>query len=173
MLIYQFEDLQSQGLIDAATSTSELIFQGKKLIKSVSISKRFRQAAIDMCQKELDSGRLCIIVEVPTLYTLWKQKIDKNKIVKTKPKIVEEDIDTIKDDVQTIETESEELSEEFLKLCQEELNKYVGPISNYIMDDIMDEHSHITKKELISLICEEIPDSSQSESFKENILSQI
>lgn len=179
MLIYQSEDLESQGLMNS--NTSELILQGKKLFKSISISKRFRQAAIDMCQKELDSGRFCVLVEIPTFFTLWKQKLEFNPIIeKTSVETFSAETSETTSETTpettpetTLETTPAKLTTEFLNLCKQQLNKIVGPIAEYIMDDIMEANPDITPQQLVLLISNEIPNSSQSQQFKETLLSLI
>jgi hypothetical protein len=163
MFIYQAEDLQSQGLLNS--TTSELILQGKKLFKSVSISKRFRQAAMDMCQRELDAGRFCIVVEITNFFTIWKQQIETSPIVRDTP------VETSTPEMPA--TKSVTLTTEFLYLCHQKLNEYIGPIAEYIIDDFIEENPEIKPHELVRLIGNEIPNSSQSKEFKEQLLSLL
>jgi hypothetical protein len=163
MFIYQAEELESQGLLHA--TTSELVLQGKKLFKSVSISKRFRQAAMDMCQKELEAGRFCVLIEISSFFTLWKQKIEPNSVVESTS------VETPPEEISDITSDS--LTNEFLNLCQQKLNRYIGPIAEYIIEDLLEENPELKADQLVRLISDEIPNSSQSKEFKEQLLSLL
>lgn len=70
--IFQAEELTTQGILNQRTS--EFLFQGKLLAQSLSLSKRFRQKAIDICKAELDSGSFCLLVEYSDHVTIWQEK---------------------------------------------------------------------------------------------------
>jgi hypothetical protein len=71
-LIFKEEELKKRGILNP--KTSEFVFQGKLLVKNLSLSKRFGEKAIELCQAELDAGRFCIMVESPDHITLWQEK---------------------------------------------------------------------------------------------------
>jgi predicted component of type VI protein secretion system len=71
-VIFQAEELKAQGILNQITS--ELVFRGKLLVEGLSFSKRFRQKAIDLCQAELDTGKLCLLVEHSDHVTIWQEK---------------------------------------------------------------------------------------------------
>lgn len=74
-LIFKAEELKAQGLL--RQGIPEFIFQGKQLVEGLSLSKRFHQKAMDLCQAELDTGKFCILVEYCDHFTIWQQKIEK------------------------------------------------------------------------------------------------
>jgi hypothetical protein len=71
-LTFKEEELKKRGILNP--KTSEFVFQGKLLVKNLSLSKRFGEKAIELCQAELDAGRFCIMVESPDHITLWQEK---------------------------------------------------------------------------------------------------
>ena len=71
-LIFKVEELKAQGLLNP--STSEFIFQGKRLAEGLSFSQRFRQKALELCQAELDAGKFCVLVEHSDHVTIWQEE---------------------------------------------------------------------------------------------------
>ena len=71
-LFIKAEDLEAQG--NFARDSSELMFRGKWLVEGISLSKHLHQKAIDLCQGELDNGKLCLLVEHSSHFTLWWEK---------------------------------------------------------------------------------------------------
>lgn len=72
-LIFKAEELKAQGLLQQGIS--EFVFQGRRLVEGLSLSKRFDQKALDLCQAELNSGKFCILVEYCDHFTIWQQEI--------------------------------------------------------------------------------------------------
>ena len=70
--LFKAEELEAQGILDKRTS--EWIFHGKLLIKTLSFSKRFHRKAMDICQAELDAGKFCLVVEHSEHLTIWQEK---------------------------------------------------------------------------------------------------
>jgi len=73
-LVFKAEDLKVQGLLKQGSL--ELVFQGRRLVEGLSLSKRFHQKAMDLCQAELNNGKFCILVEYCDHITIWQQKIE-------------------------------------------------------------------------------------------------
>ena len=71
-LIFKAEELKAQGIL--TQSTSEFVFQGKLLVKGISLSNRFRQKVIDLFRTELESGKFCLLVEHSDHITMWQEK---------------------------------------------------------------------------------------------------
>ena len=71
-LTFKEEELKKRGILNP--KTSEFVFQGKLLVKNLSLSKRFSEKARELCQAELDAGRFCIMVESSDHITLWQEK---------------------------------------------------------------------------------------------------
>ncbi|NJR62073.1 MAG: FHA domain-containing protein [Cyanobacteria bacterium CRU_2_1] len=71
-LIVKAEELVANGIL--SQGISELVFQDKRFIKGLSLSKRFRKKAIDLWQAELDTGKDCLLVEHTEHFTLWVEK---------------------------------------------------------------------------------------------------
>ncbi len=74
-LIFKAGELKAQGILKQGTS--ELVFQDKRLVEVLSLSKRFQQKAIALCQAELDAGKLCLLVEHSDHLTIWQQAADR------------------------------------------------------------------------------------------------
>jgi pSer/pThr/pTyr-binding forkhead associated (FHA) protein len=70
--IFKEEELKAQGLLNPRSS--KLVFQGKRLVQGLSLSNRFRQKAIDLCQAELKAGKFCLLVEYSEHITLWQEE---------------------------------------------------------------------------------------------------
>ena len=75
-LVVKAEHLEAQGIF--TRDNSEFIFREKLLIEGISLSKHLRQKAVDLCQVELDEGKLCLLVEYPSHFTLWWEKSVEN-----------------------------------------------------------------------------------------------
>lgn len=73
-LIFKAEELKAQGILKQGSP--ELIWQGKRLVEGLSLTKRFHQKAIDLCQAELNMGKFCILVEYCDHLTIWQQEIE-------------------------------------------------------------------------------------------------
>ncbi len=73
-LIFKAEELKAQGLLKQGIS--EFVFQDKRLVEGLSLSKRFYQKAINLCQAELDIGKFCILVEYCEHLTIWQQDLE-------------------------------------------------------------------------------------------------
>ncbi|MEM9007724.1 MAG: FHA domain-containing protein [Cyanobacteria bacterium P01_F01_bin.86] len=75
-LSFKVEELELQGV--SARDNAELMFQGKLLIQGISLSKHLHQRALDICQAELDVGKLCLLVEHPSHFAIWWEKTIEN-----------------------------------------------------------------------------------------------
>lgn len=71
-LIFKAEELKEQGILNQ--KSSQLVFQGKRLVEWLSLAKRFRQKALDLCQAELDAGKFCLLVEYSDHISIWQEK---------------------------------------------------------------------------------------------------
>ncbi|MEL6380997.1 MAG: FHA domain-containing protein [Cyanobacteria bacterium J06626_18] len=67
--IITIEEFEAQGIL--VRDSSELKYQGKLLVEGISLSKHLQQKAIDIRQAEINAGKLCLLVEHPSHYTLW------------------------------------------------------------------------------------------------------
>ncbi|NET37073.1 MAG: hypothetical protein F6K19_34455, partial [Cyanothece sp. SIO1E1] len=61
------------------------------------------------------------------------------------------------------------LNPAFLELCQQELTRCIGPMANYLIEDILIQHPQITPRQLIAAIVAEIPDVNQARIFQQNM----
>jgi predicted component of type VI protein secretion system len=75
-LIFNAEELTNQGIL--AKGSSDFVFEGKRLVQGLSLSKRFHQKALEICQTERNAGKFCILVEYCDHCTIWQQKIEDN-----------------------------------------------------------------------------------------------
>jgi hypothetical protein len=73
-LIFKAEELKAQDILKQGST--ELVWQGKRLVEGLSLTKRFHQKALDLCQAELDAGKFCILVEYCDHLTIWQQEIE-------------------------------------------------------------------------------------------------
>lgn len=71
-LMFKAEELKEKGILNQGST--ECTFQGKVLVEGISFAKRLREKATDLWQAELDSGKLCLLVEYPEHFTLWHEK---------------------------------------------------------------------------------------------------
>lgn len=71
-LMFKVEELKEKGILNQGFT--ECVFQGKVLVEGISFAKRLREKATDLWQSELDSGKLCLLVEYPEHFTLWQEK---------------------------------------------------------------------------------------------------
>ncbi|PSB22295.1 hypothetical protein C7B61_03065 [filamentous cyanobacterium CCP1] len=68
-LIITVEELQSQGN-SYNSSMTELVVQGRRFHKHLSLGKLFKQICIQHCQKQ---GQMCFLVEEDTCFTIWQE----------------------------------------------------------------------------------------------------
>ena len=71
------------------------------------------------------------------------------------------------------DTNHDLLNPELIALCQQELAKYIGPLSNFIVKDILTKNPQINLQQLIDRLAAEIPDSRKAKQFKKNLLGRI
>ena len=72
MLIIKAEELEAQGSL--YPSATEFVFQGKVLVGGLTLSDRFMETAIDLCQAELSAGNFCLLVTKFNYVTLFKER---------------------------------------------------------------------------------------------------
>lgn len=64
---------------------------------------------------------------------------------------------------------SANLSPAFLKLCQQELNRYIGPVAQFILEDTLEQYPHIGQRELLELLAAEITNPQKAREFTHNL----
>ncbi len=64
---------------------------------------------------------------------------------------------------------SANLSPAFLKLCQQELNRYIGPVAQFILEDTLEQYPQIGQKKLLELLAAEITDPQKARDFIQNL----
>ena len=60
-------------------------------------------------------------------------------------------------------------SPKFIEHCQQELARCIGPMASFIIEDILDNDPHITPRQLIERLANEIADPQQAEGFSSRI----
>ncbi|MEO0834934.1 MAG: hypothetical protein AAFY16_02865 [Cyanobacteria bacterium J06642_3] len=66
-----------------------------------------------------------------------------------------------------------DLDPEFLKLCQQELNRCIGPVAQFILEDTLEQSPQIDSRQLLELLAAEITNPQQAQKFKQNLESKI
>ncbi|MBF2058505.1 MAG: hypothetical protein IGQ45_15130 [Cyanobacterium sp. T60_A2020_053] len=180
MFIYKAEELEENSII--VTKSNEIVFQGKTLVPSVAMSKKSRENVLQICQEEQNTGCLCIAIENNYNFILWKEKVTPTpeEIEKPAPFTLPTPSPADKPAPFTspetaksepIESEKKNkpkplIDQNFIVACEKRLIEYVGPIGKMIVEDLYEENPHLSKTELVELICEEIPKQEQKEEFK-------
>ena len=72
LLIIKVEDLERQGIYQQGAS--EFRFQGRLLVEGLTISKSFRQDAIELSVEKLNAGLFCLLIEYSAHFTIWEEK---------------------------------------------------------------------------------------------------
>lgn len=182
MFFLQAQDFKCEDIVN--TTTTEVLFQGKWLIRKISFAKHLRDKAIATCREHLDAGKLCILVESKADLTIWIQKPEQesDKLLKSrsssvfKSKIEDHKANPSTDLVQpSVEaTTLVDLEPEFIELCRQELIEYIiKPIAERLLSKILKQDSQITPQELIELLTSQISNSRQAENFKKSLLSYL
>jgi serine/threonine protein kinase/class 3 adenylate cyclase len=65
---------------------------------------------------------------------------------------------------------SAQLNPAFLDACRQELARYIGPISNFIVQDVVKRQPQITAQQLIDALATTIPNPQQAEAYKRHLL---
>ena len=60
-----------------------------------------------------------------------------------------------------------------IEKLQQELAKYIGPLAEHIVNDIMTEHPELTTTQLIDLLAQEIPDEEKAQEFKQQAIDSL
>lgn len=165
MTFIKIEDLKARGV--QKINSFELLYQGKIFVKSLSLSKRLQDVAINIEQEEIAAGRSCLIIESDFEWIVWKQ-LPEQKESNTLSEITQAEIAKKESPPEFAKT-SVLLTGEFITRCQEELTNYIGPIAAYILDDILDANPHLSPWELTELLMAEIPDLKKREQFKKSL----
>ncbi len=71
MNIVRAEDLEARGI--RCDTMTELIVQGKILLRGPTFSKLYRQNAIDLCLQQRQAGLACVLVEDKVGFTVWSE----------------------------------------------------------------------------------------------------
>jgi predicted regulator of Ras-like GTPase activity (Roadblock/LC7/MglB family) len=58
----------------------------------------------------------------------------------------------------------------FIEHCQLELARYIGPVAQFIVEDILSRSSQIDSQKLVDILSREIPNSQQANLFKDTLL---
>ena len=72
LLIIKVEELEEQGIY--RQGASEFRFQGRLLVEGLTISKSFRQDAIEISIEKLNAGIFCLLIEYSAHFTIWEEK---------------------------------------------------------------------------------------------------
>ncbi len=87
-------------------------------------------------------------------------------------------LDLTKEDVAVMEARflktpsakaSANFSPAFLKLCQQELNRCIGPVAQFILEDTLERHPQIGQGQLLELLTAEITNPQKALKFRQNI----
>jgi serine/threonine protein kinase len=62
-----------------------------------------------------------------------------------------------------------ELTPAFLDACRQELARYIGPIANFIVQDVVKRQPQITAQQLVDALVTTIPKPQQAEAFKQHL----
>lgn len=76
-LVFKAEELKDLGILNP--SSSEFVYEGKLLVKGLSLSKRFRQKVMEFFQSELEAGKFCLLVEHTDHITIWQEKLEEGQ----------------------------------------------------------------------------------------------
>lgn len=64
-------ELRSQG-VPYDHSVHELLIGGKRFKKQLSLRKLFQKVALEHCQREVQAGYLCVLIEDNDYWTVWR-----------------------------------------------------------------------------------------------------
>ncbi len=63
---------------------------------------------------------------------------------------------------------SANFSPAFLKLCQQELNRCIGPVAQFILEDTLEQYPQIGQRELLEVLATEITNPQKAREFRQN-----
>ncbi len=75
LLILKVEDLEKQGIYQQGASAFR--FQNRLLVEGLTISKSFRQDAVELSLEKLNAGSFCLLIEYSAHFTIWEEKFIK------------------------------------------------------------------------------------------------
>ena len=144
MRLVKFENIAGMGI--SIKDSSNMTWQDEHFHIGPTFSLKMRAAAIGFCSQEEDLGQKCILVENDTTLTVWRQ-------VATSPK----------------KSSSQLNQKEFIQRCHHELQRCIGPMATFIIDELVNGSEKLTETKLIGRIIEQIPDPKLAAEFRTNM----
>jgi hypothetical protein len=145
LIILKSEELASIGI--SSKNTDNFIFQGKEFHLGPTFSLKMRAEAIAFCEKEESQGYECLLVERTTAVTVWRS-VEVAQGKKSSSKL----------DKQA-----------FIERCRQELAKSIGPMSNLIIDELLNGKELLTPDRFVDRAAEQIPNPKLAQEFKQNM----
>ena len=82
-------------------------------------------------------------------------------------------LQTLEESSSKTEKNNDSLNPKLIEFCQQKLANYIGPLSGFVIKDILRKNPQITLQQLIERLAAEIPDSRKAKKFQENLLRRI
>ena len=70
------------------------------------------------------------------------------------------------------EGRAQEASPDLVERCRTELARCIGPMADYIVEDILSQTPHVKPEQLVQAIAAEIPNRKQAEEFQQKLRSR-
>jgi hypothetical protein len=142
--VVKFEQLAEMGI--SIEDSSTMTWHDRHFHIGPTFSLKMRAAAIGFCNQEEDLGQKCILIENDTTLTVWRQ-------IATSAK----------------KSSSQLNQQEFIQRCHHELQKCIGPMATFIIDELVNGSEKLTATKLIDRIVEQIPDPNLAAEFRRKI----
>lgn len=191
VLLIAAEELRSRGT--GYDSKTELAFEGKQFKRVLSLRKLFHKVAIDYCERESKTGRLCLLVEEEDQFTVWQTEqllkpiSDRSNApsfegtaISAPPKALPAwDRTSRSKDTASLSQNSPSVKHSttiepwFVERCQQALTYHVGAIASVYVQETLDKFPQITYHRLISELAAKISDPQQADEFWQQVLTLI
>ncbi|MGF1487935.1 MAG: protein kinase [Prochloraceae cyanobacterium] len=175
----QFIDRLAAEIPDRKLAREFLKVIEKSLPKTEIKNSAIDSSAIEFCQRELAN------FVGPLSRFIVKDVLAKNPQISLEPLIeklaaeipdpneAKKFLKKIEKSLPKTEIKNSSLDSDAIEVCQQELADFVGPLSRFIVKDVLAKNSPITLQKLIEKLADEIPDSDEAKQFKKNLISRF
>lgn len=184
MSIIQSTDLEARGLLNDQSSALQI--KGKWFKPGPAFTKSLLQTALDFCEDAREQGRQYLLIEFPTYFMAW-QRIRPKKSTSPSPKppssppaIPPQTPPPLKQAAQPSPPAAQppDLSTKaalasvnriFINRCKTELAIHVGPMADFLTEQILKQSPQLSPQQLIDALALQIPDSEAALAFRKTL----
>lgn len=183
MSIIQSTDLEARGLLNDQSSALQI--KGKWFRPGPAFTKSLLQTALEFCEDARNQGRQYLLIEFPTYFMAWQRiRPKKSTSPSQQPPASPQAISpqTSPPPKPTAQpsppTEPPDLSTKatlasvnriFINRCKTELAIHVGPMADFLTEQILKQSPQLSPQQLIDALAQQIPDPQAALAFRKTL----